>query len=1399
MATTTEDLRFEIVVDPSGAVKGLKALGTSVDKVEEETEQADKATKDWASTLKKAGASIVVLNQGLELAAKAYRAVIGPATEMVNLFREQERAEQAVANSLKLQNQFTQEALQSYKEFASALQEVSTVGDETSLQLLSIAKAAKLTDEQAMGLVETSVNMSAALGKNLRGTFNALLTTFKGIAGPVEQYNQSLTTLTKTQLRAGGAVEVLKKQFEGFAEGTLDTLNASIIQTQNAWGDLLEVFGQTIAESLGIVDIMRSLKDVINDAIAVVNVIGPAVSDLSQAFFELAGAVLGAFGEILAGFGDIGVAIGLFSEEAITGKDVLELLVDTLKMVADFTRQVAAAVRAVDFRRLVEESKTLWGILLALAAPTVITAVVTGLWGMASAAAAAAVPLAVLAAKATLVVAAVLAAASAIDIFIRNLDLIVPAVKVAAATVVVEWVDANAKFQEVVVAGIAFLLGRLSEFAGVFSSTVAKSFDDAAKKLKLTAAQGRKEFVGMVKPMRDFRDKEAARIKESFDFGFAGEAMKQGANLVNALTGETRKLGDEAERTGAALKDMNVGAAASGTEAKIVTQQQTQALRTLQQETAALESTLAGLSRSSVAVAQQTLEMERTKLQLKKEQLAAEDRLSAAAERELTKQLALIEKIGSINIANARKAEADAIMAANMELLRLETEILNANLSTGDQIQNNLALELRSLDVKRQQIMADKSLTDEARARLAVLVDQEKALREQKAAQAQEQSGREAGGLSQDAFVGLKDTFSEGAAEMAGSIATAIGTMASPVAAFGNAVVGIANSITALINLPEQIINAVAGIFEALNEFPSKIIAALRNLFSQIGEFLSEGIRDIIEMIPVVLIDTIMFLFTELPNLLIDLVADLPDMLINGLISRLPEIVTKLVKGLVSGLPRLVIGLTVGLVKAAPKLAIALMKTLAIELPKAIVDGLKEGAKAIFDAVKAALTGKSLNLDVDTEGLEDTIKNIGRTVTKATEDVFAVVDLMAEARGFSQAEEIGQAIEEATKKSVNWLTWAWNKLVEVWRHIWNTILEPIVDLLREAWLWVWNEILEPMGKLIGEAFLWVWDEVLEPILGLTQEAFGWIVDEVFRPIIGIVGEAFTWVFDTLGKVFTDIGKAFSGVGKGIMDGISLLMDGIMAVFNGLPMLFDGIIKGIASVFNALPDLFEGLGRSLTGALSGVLELFKGVFQGAERGLRSAMTAVADLLSEVFRSAENGLRSVVDFFKTTGEWISSALWGFVRFFDTIGKGISDALWGFVRFFKTIGEHIAGLLDINVGGGGISMDSVKSAVGFQEGGPVPGFGLADSVDAKLTPGEFVLNTRGRQALGDDVLTAANAGQRFNGGGGGQNFNIEVSVSTTGAVDEGMLATRIMDEIRNRSESGRYVINQKGVKAG
>jgi len=270
VATNDQDLIISIQADSKKAVESLDAVRTQLEQMNATLDASQDHLKKTEESLSGFGLAVVKVNEGIELAQKAFEAMHKVFEETVQKFIEADDIVKGLSNTLELLGEKNVAgATAHFKEFAEELEHHSTVSEEATLKLITLAKAMGRTDEQAQSLARTSANLSAVNGESLQSNFEKLNNTFKGVTRGVEVYDTSIKNLTESQIRNGAALAVLDKDFQGFAEKQLNTIGGQAKQVQILLEHTLEDVGGLFAAFFKLDDrsfMIQAIKEV-NEAI----------------------------------------------------------------------------------------------------------------------------------------------------------------------------------------------------------------------------------------------------------------------------------------------------------------------------------------------------------------------------------------------------------------------------------------------------------------------------------------------------------------------------------------------------------------------------------------------------------------------------------------------------------------------------------------------------------------------------------------------------------------------------------------------------------------------------------------------------------------------------------------------------------------------------------------------------------------------------------------------------------------------------------------------------------------------------------------------------------------------------------------------------------------------------
>jgi hypothetical protein len=250
------------------STKESKAYKQSLEGTAQGAKIAADNTRKMQNDLRAAAKSVTTLNNSSKLMAASFNfnniinslsifknGIIQLGQEFLSLTtaaEKQARAEGQLQSTLQKFN--ISGTIDEYKQWASALQSVTTYGDEEILSLANQAAQYTKNEKLTKQLTESALNLAAATGQNAKEAMNGLLRAVNGQNKALQTMGVYLSDSEKETLKTASSAEKLaivvgkvKQQYAGFAEAMANTPEGAIKQIQNIIGDIKEKLGGVIA------------------------------------------------------------------------------------------------------------------------------------------------------------------------------------------------------------------------------------------------------------------------------------------------------------------------------------------------------------------------------------------------------------------------------------------------------------------------------------------------------------------------------------------------------------------------------------------------------------------------------------------------------------------------------------------------------------------------------------------------------------------------------------------------------------------------------------------------------------------------------------------------------------------------------------------------------------------------------------------------------------------------------------------------------------------------------------------------------------------------------------------------------------------------------------------------
>lgn len=263
MSAELEQMVVRLVGDGSSYQSMLEQ---AQQQTQEATQEISSAFDNLADGIGQVGASIqsvgsTVTGFGAKISAAVTAPLVALGAAGIYTFGIQELAEEKLRAALIANGRQVESLHADYLSFASGLQKVTTVGDETTIQLIQMAESLGLTGESAKRSIKNAIGLASAMGLNIKTAIRLTTGLEQGKTTMLGRYFPALSQIEDETQRAAKAQELLAKMF-GTATAEAKTSSGRITQMTNAIGDLTEQIGGVLAgELMPVVDFVKDLTE----------------------------------------------------------------------------------------------------------------------------------------------------------------------------------------------------------------------------------------------------------------------------------------------------------------------------------------------------------------------------------------------------------------------------------------------------------------------------------------------------------------------------------------------------------------------------------------------------------------------------------------------------------------------------------------------------------------------------------------------------------------------------------------------------------------------------------------------------------------------------------------------------------------------------------------------------------------------------------------------------------------------------------------------------------------------------------------------------------------------------------------------------------------------------------
>ena len=232
---------IKVTSDIKSAESGIDKLTSELNKFAKNNQTLNSLSKlNGAFQLTKGvvGGATTTLKTGAEVIKK-----IGVEMERLSeAANVQIKAETQLAQAAKSNPYLDDNSVRQLKNYASELQALTAIGDETTIPLMAQLAAAGRTQAEIQDIMSAALDFSASGAMTLEGAVKNLNKTFSGLSGELGESIPEIKNLTKEQLKNGEAVKVIASQYKGMAK-EVAAATGSLDKMERARGHFEEQLG----------------------------------------------------------------------------------------------------------------------------------------------------------------------------------------------------------------------------------------------------------------------------------------------------------------------------------------------------------------------------------------------------------------------------------------------------------------------------------------------------------------------------------------------------------------------------------------------------------------------------------------------------------------------------------------------------------------------------------------------------------------------------------------------------------------------------------------------------------------------------------------------------------------------------------------------------------------------------------------------------------------------------------------------------------------------------------------------------------------------------------------------------------------------------------------------------
>jgi len=257
------EMKIKIQVQNQKANKSLKETGKNIKDVEKKAKGADNELSRMRIATSGLRRSMGALRNNLLLVSFAFGGMFAGMAKALKAAGEQELAETKLSTALG----HTSQAL---LDQATALQSVTTFGDENIIQAQALIAAFTDDEEAIKRATAATLDLAAAKGMDLFAAADLVAKTLGSSTNAMSRYGIEVTGAVGSTERLDTLTNNIAKTFGGQATAQAETFSGKMAQMSNVLGDAAEAFGELLFPL--VYPLAEGLKLIGENAIKVMNI-----------------------------------------------------------------------------------------------------------------------------------------------------------------------------------------------------------------------------------------------------------------------------------------------------------------------------------------------------------------------------------------------------------------------------------------------------------------------------------------------------------------------------------------------------------------------------------------------------------------------------------------------------------------------------------------------------------------------------------------------------------------------------------------------------------------------------------------------------------------------------------------------------------------------------------------------------------------------------------------------------------------------------------------------------------------------------------------------------------------------------------------------------------------------